>query len=372
MNHPADHFARSEALDPNQSFAVSAPAGSGKTGLLTQRVLKLLALCKHPEEVLSITFTRKAAAEMQLRIFSALSQASVQTEAPESPHELLTWQLARNVLEQDKHHNWHLLQTPSRLRVLTIDGFSRNLAGQLPLASGLGALPDTLEHPEKAYQDAIQDVFDRIDTDESLLPHWQRVLRHLDNNAAQTQSLLVQLLGKRDQWLATVHQVYINSGGGYSDADFNRIAVANLVTETLTNCRQKLAPYGSDLAICADYASKQLEQEGKADLDQLKGITELPEASDEALAQWWQLSHLLLKADNEWRNTVNKNIGFPAGASKEEKAICKHKKQAFLTLLGELKHDNQLLEQLQQVRLLPSADSTDVLRPVVALSLIHI
>lgn len=365
MSQPADHHARHEALDPNQSFAVSAPAGSGKTGLLTQRVLKLLALCQHPEEVLSITFTRKAAAEMQLRIFSALSQASIQTEAPDSPHELLTWQLARNVLEQDKKHNWYLLQTPSRLRVLTIDGFSRNLAGQLPLASGLGALPDTLEHPEKAYQDAIQDVFDRIDTDESLLPHWQRVLRHLDNNAAQAQSLLVQLLGKRDQWLATVHQVFVSSSDVHSNIDFNRVAVANLVTETLNNCRQTLAHHGSDLAICADYASRQLSKEGKTDLDQLLGITGLPEACDEALSQWWQLSHLLLKADNEWRNTVNKNIGFPAGANKEEKAICKQNKDQFLSLLGELKQDSQLLEQLQQVRLLPSINSTDVLGPVV-------
>ena len=57
---PIDQHVRFAALDPQTSFAVSAPAGSGKTGLLTQRVLTLLAYCDEPEEVLAITFTRKA------------------------------------------------------------------------------------------------------------------------------------------------------------------------------------------------------------------------------------------------------------------------------------------------------------------------
>jgi len=135
-----DAAARRDAIDPARSFLVQAPAGSGKTELLIQRVLALLAHVERPERVVAITFTRKAAGEMRERIVRALADAHAGAPVA-SAHEATTRELAQAVLAQDARHGWQLLDHPARLAVSTIDALSNALARAAPVGSGLGAAP---------------------------------------------------------------------------------------------------------------------------------------------------------------------------------------------------------------------------------------
>jgi len=72
---PPDQDQRIVALDPHRSVLVQAPAGSGKTDLLTRRFLRLLAEVNDPRQIVAITFTKAAASEMRNRILDELEKA---------------------------------------------------------------------------------------------------------------------------------------------------------------------------------------------------------------------------------------------------------------------------------------------------------
>ena len=110
---PQDARARERAIDPRHSFIVQAPAGSGKTELLTDRILALLATVSRPEEIVAITFTRKAAAEMHARVLKKLELAR-DNVAPKTSYEVRSLALAQAVLARSEERSWHLLAHPDR------------------------------------------------------------------------------------------------------------------------------------------------------------------------------------------------------------------------------------------------------------------
>ena len=161
---PADAQVRETALDGSRSFVVQAPAGSGKTGLLIQRYLRLLADVEDPEEIIAITFTRKAAAEMRDRVLDALAAAGA-APAPvkedggaANPHQQTTLALARAVVERDAQKGWSLYAQPARMRILTIDALCRAIATQMPWLSRLGGDAQIVDDPSPLYRQAARDV----------------------------------------------------------------------------------------------------------------------------------------------------------------------------------------------------------------------
>ncbi|MFA5701547.1 MAG: UvrD-helicase domain-containing protein, partial [Desulfuromonas sp.] len=151
----SDASSRRRALDPEISCIVRAPAGSGKTELLIQRFLVVLARVQNPAEVLAITFTRKAAAEMRERILGALTAAATPLAPDLSAHQRKTHALARAVLQRDTELNWNLISAPAQLRVQTIDSLNAELVRRMPWLSRLGALPKVSEFPQQHYLNAV-------------------------------------------------------------------------------------------------------------------------------------------------------------------------------------------------------------------------
>jgi ATP-dependent helicase/nuclease subunit A len=200
----ADADRRERALDPRASFIVQAPAGSGKTELLIQRYLALLARVDRPEEIAAITFTIKAAAEMRRRVFEALMEAR-SAPRPAQAHAARTWDLARAALERNDAADWGLEENAARLRIQTIDALCASLTRQMPVVSRFGAQPETVEDASELYAEAARNTLALVERDKDpIAADVARLLEHVDNHAVQAQELLATMLAQRDHWLRTL------------------------------------------------------------------------------------------------------------------------------------------------------------------------
>jgi ATP-dependent helicase/nuclease subunit A len=197
--HPADQDLRRQALDPASSFIVEAPAGSGKTGLLTQRYLALLAVVDRPESVVAMTFGRKAATEMRERVEHAL--AAAYGPEPKSDYERQTRELARAVLCRDAEKHWNLLADSTRLQILTIDALCAMLARRMPLASQAGGIGNVVEDASEFYRLAARRaLLDLAAGDSEGRALLSRLCLHFDNDLDMLHKQIARMLEHREQW----------------------------------------------------------------------------------------------------------------------------------------------------------------------------
>ena len=349
----ADRQSRSAALDVERSSIVQAPAGSGKTELLIQRYLKLLAIVSNPEEILAITFTRKAAFEMQLRIIDALRHAR-EGVAPEADYERITFAAATVALARDQQLGWDLIQSPGRMRIQTVDAFSAGIARSLPLSSGLGGIGATLTGAEMSsmYRDAAAATFDSLDAADG--DSVVCVLEHLDNHTGLYISHLSRMLANRDQWLAM-------TGSGLSDPRNAAAArqqleknIERVVVQQLSRMSSHFPESSaSELLALISYAVDNLLQSDHSEhpLCGIGGGNELPgNAAGDRLA-WQAIAGLLLTKAGNWRKSINKNDGFPAGDKGQKKSL--------YALIEQLRDLPGLHENLLRTRNLPEPRYVD-------------
>ena len=341
---------RQQALDPTQSYIIQAPAGSGKTELLIQRFLKLLSTASIPEEVVAITFTRKAAAEMRERILKAFNEAKNHPKPKKDNHKVLTWILAKAVVERNKHFRWQLEVNTNRLCILTIDALAHQICSQVPILTGLGALPSTREHEETEvfYRYAVEQLLMLGDHANIL----EQLLLHLDNKVDLLEKLLIKMLSQREQWIGYII-------GHYSNPDFLKkklekslefIALDamqqayNLIDKTLTN---QLIP----LIQFAGFNIQQLKLSNYINV--CNSITELPKVNIQNLSAWKGIANLLLTQSGEWRKRINKSLGFPV------EAYYKQQKLKMQSLLIQLHTNTPLQMALQAIQNCPPIRYTE-------------
>ncbi len=353
-NH-ADHAQRSQALDVSRSFIVQAPAGSGKTELLIQRYLALLAGVDAPEEVIAITFTRKAAAEMRARVLAALA-AGANDMPPETPneamHQQLTWRLARAARARDVTQGWELAANPNRLRIDTIDALCHALARQMPVLSRFGARPETVTDARALYEEAARRTLALLEAGGDESAHVATLLSHLDNHVGVAINLITGMLAKRDQWIRHV--------AGRMPPDERRAqleaALANEVAQSLSRLAELMpAALHDALSWLLGYACGNLSAAGIASpIRACDGLDALPGAGAASLDAWRGVAELLLtKTEGAPRKVVNKNTGFPPGVGKAEKAAASAAKDRHAAMMAALEPHRTLVETLHFTRALP-------------------
>ncbi|MCG8315900.1 MAG: UvrD-helicase domain-containing protein [Pseudomonadales bacterium] len=367
MKQPSDYPQRQQALDPTQSFICEAPAGSGKTELLTQRVLKLLTTVSKPEQILAITFTRKAAGEMRDRVFKAIQ--SGQQPKPLEPHKIQTWQLATQVLEANDNYQWHLLENPNRLQIKTFDSLCASLANSLPLESSFGAKPQVSEDSEELYRKAARALLHSLEEDAAWTDGLSVLLGQLDNRYGRLEDLLISMLARREEWAPLIN--YQQDRDNIHKSHANKTLVRNTLEQSLKNIIQDTlnqaaahipANLHKDIVNLAGYAAANLQKSAADNAIlacsnmELEGDA-LPPTHSDYVPQWQGICDLLVTGKGnkgDWRKSFNVNCGFPTSKDKEEKAAFDSKKKHAIDTIEQLKSVPGLLELLKDIRQLPN------------------
>ena len=361
-----DRDERILALEPFQSFAVSAPAGSGKTELLTQRVLRLLSVVENPEEILCMTFANKAADEMKSRVIEYLIRASKSddqnTYLSLQKHEVIALDLAKKALSRNKAKKWNLLDNPSRLRIYTIDGFCRKLAGQLPLESEFNPFTKDLPEPITLYKKVVSElILSQIERNNDISKAISTLLGLLDNDLNELQNLLVNLLQDRGQSIAHLYQT--DKARDYFEGSLNEV-----IEETLLSIKSIFDPFKGELLELVKYATTNLllqDEPKNTDLLSCSSLEDLPSPTSSGYKQWTGLLSMFFTEKKEWRKKLTLHQGFPAtddsiDNKKDATKHAKQKKEDMGYLIEKLQGEAGAYKALRELTSLPVPHYSDL------------
>ncbi len=320
-----DQAERLKSLNPKSSYIVQAPAGSGKTGILVQRILSLLAYATRPESILAITFTRKASEEMHHRIQKALQLKDYTNE-----FEHQTYQLAQQALKQHPH------LSSDQIHIMTFDALCQKMSNLKHDSCTLHTFPEHL------YQDAAEHFLNtpppNIDTSLKILMHY------LDGHHPKILNFMVSLLKQRDQWMP-----WMMCRSPHQQSQTHAIQTlqaehANIILDQLTNAQKDdwvdvlhyITPFRALKGIHA--LANQLHVKGIDQIDLLIFSAEI-----------------FLTQSGTWRSKLDARQGFEAASNHrniEDKARATAYKEKATNLIKDISQNPVIKEHLNIIRLL--------------------
>ncbi len=293
-------LAQRQASDPAQSVWVRANAGSGKTYVLTARVLRLLLSGVKPEEILCLTYTKAAAAEMRGRVGERLGQWALAGEA-ELVKDLTLLSGApptAGMLLRARSLFAHALETPGGLRIQTIHAFCEAILHRFPHEANVPFDFKVLEEHERdgMLQQARESVLaaglrgsaqaGAVDTLFGLLSDFsieqaiiealnqQRILRRVLADVPRAKRELRQLIGR----VGTVDDILGEISTGYTldRADHDRIFAMGGGGEFVERLREVHPPHPDPEALLDAFLT-QADRTPRKTLLKKAGVLALPD-----------------------------------------------------------------------------------------------
>ncbi|MBU0689400.1 MAG: UvrD-helicase domain-containing protein [Gammaproteobacteria bacterium] len=192
------------ALDPTRSVVVEACAGSGKTWLLVSRIVRLLLDGAQPSTILAITFTRKAAQEMQARLQLWLRDLAMGNEASVRQFfaERGIAELSEEQLQRARDLYKEVLLAQPAITISTFHGWFMQVMQRAPLNAdvmqGMSLLERAGAEQEEAWEELLEQM--RKQPEGAQAPHMQWLFE--TQGLFNTRKLLFNFLAKRAEWWA--------------------------------------------------------------------------------------------------------------------------------------------------------------------------
>ncbi len=194
------------ALDPKHSVVVEACAGSGKTWLLVSRIVRLLLDGAPPSQILAITFTRKAAQEMQARLQLWLRDLALGDEA--SVHQFFAERGIKNLsdeqLQRARSLYKEVLLAQPAITISTFHGWFIQVMQRAPLNADVMHGASLLERAGAEQEEAWEELLERMrkQPESAEAQHMQWLFEEC--GLFTTRQLLFNFLGKRAEWWAYI------------------------------------------------------------------------------------------------------------------------------------------------------------------------